>query len=786
MNSVLIVDQASATLGYQNEKTALMNASHRDICKFETPWDPNFIIVRNALLSYVDDITKRLMVARVEEHRSQMRALESYLGVSERPEDELATLEDTRFSGSCLWLSSKQGFQNWRDDLHGSVKTFWLSGKPATGKSVLAGNVIGELEDLNLDCSYYFFQHNDTAKSSLASSLKSIAFQMAIMDIRVRQMLLKLREDDVQIDKTDERTIWRKLFVNGVFQVEASVRPHYWIIDALDECSNHAVLFPMPAKVETPFPLRVLITSRHSSDFVKHFAILGNSVIGQQMSTDDTLQDIRLYVHEKVESLPLDGKAFRRRVVDTVVKKSSGCFLWVALVLEELGKVYTEADIEQVLEEVPPDMDALYKRALDVMSSKIRNKQLVQGILTWVMCAARPLSISELSFALKVDLGITVNALEGSITSDCGQLLFIDKVNKVQIIHQTIRDFLFKSDLTSKFGIGKAVSHGRLFVTCMKYLTNEEMRPPRNYQLTKLNTRLSKRSTFEGYACLSFHEHLRRLHSAEDRYLMLLDTFLTSNVLSWVEYLARTGELHHVTETAKALRAYLEARAKYLSPIGKEVQRVDMWATDLIRLVAKFGKNLLELPSAIYWLIPPFCPWESGIGSQFGASPRGITVHGSANNERDDRLACISYNEQQATAIAFTDTIFAVALSNKTLRIYNKATLQELKRLNHVELAKLLAFDSKGLVLCCSGRKHVRVWSMATGDITYTFAVQYEPLALQFGEKGNTLMAITRGTVTYSWNLSEGTIKAPKIRQSTFQGEHPSFRRPLTAAAFSL
>ncbi|KAL2047179.1 hypothetical protein N7G274_001198 [Stereocaulon virgatum] len=63
MNSVLLVGQATATLGYQSEKIALMNASHRNICKFETPWDPNFIIVRNALLSYVDNITERLMVA---------------------------------------------------------------------------------------------------------------------------------------------------------------------------------------------------------------------------------------------------------------------------------------------------------------------------------------------------------------------------------------------------------------------------------------------------------------------------------------------------------------------------------------------------------------------------------------------------------------------------------------------------------------------------------------------------------------------------------------------------
>ena len=786
INSVLIVDKASATLGYQNEKSALINASHRGICKFETPSDPNFIIVRNALLSCVEDITKRLMIAKHEECRSQMRALGSYLGVSERPEDELAALEDSRFGGSCLWFTSKSSFQNWRDEHHNSAKIFWLTGKPATGKSVLAGHVIGELEYLNLDCSYYFFRHNDAAKNSLETCLRSIAFQMAMINIRVHRKLLELKEDDIQIDRSDGRGIWRKIFVNGIFQIHTSARPHYWVIDALDECNNHAILFSMLAKLETPFSLKILFTSRNSSEFNKHFALLGPIAVREQISADDTLHDIRLYVEDKTKSLPLLEESLRRKVVMTILEKSSGCFLWVALVLEELGKIYIEADIKQVLEEVPADMDALYQRVLNIMSSRIRNKQLVQAILTWVMCATRPMTISELSYALKLDLGITVNALEGSITSDCGQLLFIDKANKVQIVHQNVRDFLFNASLMSEFGIKAPIGHGRLFESCLKYLTGDEMRPPRNYQLIKLATGSSKRSTFQDYACLSFNEHLRRVQSAENKHLVLLAGFLASNVLSWVEYLAKTDGLHHITWTATDLKGFLEAKAKYCSPISKEVQLVDSWATDLIRLVAKFGKKLLELPSAVYWLIPPLCPRETAIGSQFGASPRGIAVQGLANKDWDDRLACVSYSEQQANAVAFTDRVFVVGLSDKTLRIYNNSTLQEINRLQHTEPARIINLDSTGRTLACSGRKHVRVWNMASSDLMFTFAVQNEPLALRFGERDVTLMAITRENVTSSWNLSAGTINAPKIRQNIFEREYTSFRRPLTVAAISI
>ena len=92
MPSILIVGKASAALGFPNEKGALIDASHCGICKYENPWDPNFIIARNALLSCVEHITKWLMVAKREKYQSQMRAFEIYLGVSKRPEDELAAL----------------------------------------------------------------------------------------------------------------------------------------------------------------------------------------------------------------------------------------------------------------------------------------------------------------------------------------------------------------------------------------------------------------------------------------------------------------------------------------------------------------------------------------------------------------------------------------------------------------------------------------------------------------------------------------------------------------------
>jgi hypothetical protein len=53
----LIVEPESATLGYREEKQMPMNADHRSICKFETPTEPNYMILRNALASTVQSIS---------------------------------------------------------------------------------------------------------------------------------------------------------------------------------------------------------------------------------------------------------------------------------------------------------------------------------------------------------------------------------------------------------------------------------------------------------------------------------------------------------------------------------------------------------------------------------------------------------------------------------------------------------------------------------------------------------------------------------------------------------
>ena len=56
LTNSMVVDKTSATLGYPNERSALLNANHRGVCKFDRPSDPNYKTIRNAFNTTVDGI----------------------------------------------------------------------------------------------------------------------------------------------------------------------------------------------------------------------------------------------------------------------------------------------------------------------------------------------------------------------------------------------------------------------------------------------------------------------------------------------------------------------------------------------------------------------------------------------------------------------------------------------------------------------------------------------------------------------------------------------------------
>lgn len=246
------------------------------------------------------------------------------------------------------------------------------------------------------------------------------------------------------------------------------------------------------------------------------------------------------------------------------------------------------------------------------------------------------------------------------------------------------------------------------------------------------------------FACTFFSEHLYHA-SAEDNVLVhKLGAFLQShNILSWIEYLAKSSRLTDLALAAMNLRAYYRRRLQYVGTKDQPIRLIDGWATDLVRMTAKFRTQLLTCPSSIHHLIPPLCPSESTISRTFSANKnnimsstgaRKLVVKGLTSESWDDCLARIDFHQGQPTAMAYGDRHFAIGLSTGQISICDSVSTRQVRQISHPERVKIIQFspDSTDGFLVSCGTKHLVAWETFSGVIAHSFQLPFPPLAVTF------------------------------------------------------
>ncbi|KAL8883971.1 MAG: hypothetical protein Q9215_007887 [Flavoplaca cf. flavocitrina] len=676
--SALVVDRSSATLGYTEERVQYLNADHRSICKYESPLDPNFQTIRNRLVATIHDITRNAAQGMQQIHREHMRQLSSYLNIPDVPVDDLTALEEQKLEGSCEWLTRKESYQDWQYN-HDSPRCFWLRGKPAMGKSITSSHVVQQLE--GTQCSYFFFKHNDPLKSSLAVFLRSMAYQMANANRSVRQQLLELQQDDPFLEMENARNIWRKVF--GVVFKAQYHQPHYWVIDALDECKaaeNHDFggLFGFLARIDHSVPVKLFITSRFTTEFERLIAPL--HPVTEQVTAEDTTQDIRAYVETYLDSLPGENKEEQNDLAESIIAKSSGCFLWAVVVIHQLKE----------------SCSSRRRKILQVLSTKPKYKQPTLSILNWTICSMRALTTFELKDALKLDINQTMfKDLAKAIPSLTGHLVSVDRHLRVQIIHQTATALLTDPNLRSENRVKKSEGNANITKACLRYLCGEEMHMQKRRRSSAAIFR-DRTNALSDYACSYFSEHLLRATSTDDELFELLTTFLRTNILTWIEIIAQKKRIDFLTRAAKHLEAYLDRRAKVYKQFASE-----------------------------------------------GASLTTFQLIGLSAQDWDDRVSCIYYGDQRPESIACRDGRFAIGFSNGSIIVYYNESCQEATPLEHGDGVLVMELGSLAGFLAASSRKTIKVWNLNTGSLLFTHAIWPgdDPLALFIHDNGTSTEA---------------------------------------------
>jgi len=170
------------------------------------------------------------------------------------------------------------------------------------------------------------------------------------------------------------------------------------------------------------------------------------------INTEHTLSDIMQMVvraFELYEPLQDEPEERRQVVVKRIAQSANGSFLWAQLAIELLQKEKSLDGFLRALDKTPKSLGHLMQRLTSALES---NQGNIKSVLSWLIVALRPLSLTEVQLLVGVDPrkdAHTGTAAGGSsdIVRSSGSLLVVDD-GVVRFRHNALRQFL--TDMASQ------------------------------------------------------------------------------------------------------------------------------------------------------------------------------------------------------------------------------------------------------------------------------------------------------------------------------------------------
>lgn len=716
---IMVLEKDSAMLGYSTEISRPLHADHHGVCKYSSTDDANYVSVRNALGTLVRELTQ--IPCQVAEQSSDgVEALQGLFSDNFDQDDDVDKHNRLRVDGTCVWIFQENEMSDWMSPT-GGCHLVWFSAAPASGKSVLSSYVVTSLRGRNVVPQCFFFNFGDQNKRSVGSLLRALAYQIAKQNRVFRQGLLDLEKSGMRIEKTDASGIWHKVFDNLLFKLDHQ-DPIYWVIDALDECDSPKVLLDLLRTVSrSRTALRIFITSRQTdvihigmAKVEKSLRLTRLAKLGSEHNTQDILRMVR----QEVDHMPGSDQS-KIQVVKKILARAEGNFLWTRLILEEIASCYSESAVEETLAEFPDDMYHLYDRMEQTIFNLPRQAQktLAKSLLLWTMGARRPMTLKELSEALEPDFPKLWD-LRRTIPDVCGQFIRVDEAGHVTMVHQTAREYLMRPRESDLF-IDARANHESLCLRTLMALIDIRT-------TSEIATNVDTHS-YILYAATSWMYHLKASHSWSNQLFDALIKFFSGQSFPlWVQLLSSTSQLDILIKTSKSVASFTalvrkaDASKNPLLRRLSDLQLLDQWAIDLVKIVAKFSTALLKHPRAIYSLVSPFSPETSALHQQRHCrNDRDICVTGGADNAWTDRLARISLPEGfEAYKLACAGRFIAILGASGRTMLWNSDNFVTRHVIEHAEPVTCIAFNSQGDQLVTYGLQTTKIWSVPSGDLT--------------------------------------------------------------------
>lgn len=229
--------------------------------------------------------------------------------------------------------------------------------------------------------------------------------------------------------------------------------------------------------------VRICFASRH----YPHITVQGAANITLETQSGHS-EDIASYLNS---ALLITNSPLAKHIRRDLQEKASGIFMWVVLVVDILNREYDAGRMHVLrkrIKELPKDLHELFRSILT------RDSNNMDGLLLcmqWVLFSQQPLTPKQLYFAIlsRLEPSNLARCHSNNISDDDTRRYILSnskglaestksKIPTVQLIHESVRDFLLKED-----GLGKikpdfstnvvGQSHDTLKQCCLIYMRIE-------------------------------------------------------------------------------------------------------------------------------------------------------------------------------------------------------------------------------------------------------------------------------------------------------------------------
>ncbi|KAF4633060.1 hypothetical protein G7Y89_g5056 [Cudoniella acicularis] len=378
-----------------------------------------------------------------------------------------------RQPGTGQWLLDSAEFQTW---LNTDKQTLFCAGIPGAGKTILTSIVVEELitqfsNDPTIGIAYLYcnFRQKDEQKAQdlLTSLLKQLSQEQPSLPDCVRFLYDKHKE---------KRTRPLLEEISRTLQAVASIFSRVAIIvDALDECQvsdncRTAILTEI-FSLQVKTGANLFATSRFIPEVIERFR--GSKIFEIRAHDEDVRQYLDGRISQSGQKLL---QTYREEIMTEIIKVVDGMFLLAQLHFDSVCTKRTLKKLKDVLKNLPTGSkayDYAYEEAMKrITSHDTDSEELAKQVLSWITCSKRPLTTSELQYALAVEVGEAELDEENlpqiqDMVSVCAGLVTVDEESSIiRLVHYTTQEYF---ERTQNYLFPRAESE--ITATCVTYLS---------------------------------------------------------------------------------------------------------------------------------------------------------------------------------------------------------------------------------------------------------------------------------------------------------------------------